>query len=173
MITRILATSALAGALVLTAATAASAADYTGGSVSTTTVAAGGTFTFTSVETAVDEGTAVEADLACGTNVTDISGETVGDNGVISFAVRVPTDVSGTCTLSVAADDGVDTFSDEVTITIAAAPADGGATPGDGLAATGGADLTPALWFGAGAIALGAVAAGVIAITRRNSRTSA
>lgn len=171
MISRILATSALAGALIFAGASAASAVEYTGGTVSATTVAAGGTVTFTSVATGLEPGTAVTASLTCGTDVTAITGVAVGTDGVISFTATVPADASGTCTLAVAANDGVDTFSATQTITIAAAPADGGA--GDELAETGATDLTPALWFGAGAIALGAAAAGVVAVTRRNARTSA
>lgn len=171
MISRILATSALAGALLIAGATGASAAEYTGGTVSATTVAAGGTVTFTSVATGLEPGTAVTANLTCGTTVTPITGATVGSTGVITFTATVPASATGTCTLAVAANDGVDTFSATQTITIAAVPADGGA--GGGLAVTGATDLTPALWFGAGAIALGAAAAGVVAVTRRNARTSA
>ncbi|GAA1701655.1 hypothetical protein GCM10009792_22460 [Microcella alkalica] len=172
MITRILATSALAGALLLTGAAAANAVDYTGGTVSATTVAAGGSVTFTSVQTGLASGTAVTASLTCGTTVTPITGATVGSTGVISFTATVPASATGACTLNVAANDGVNTFTAAQTITIAAVPSDGGAT-GGGLAETGAADLTPALWFGAGAIALGAAAAGVVAVTRRNARTSA
>ena len=78
---------------------------------------------------------------------------------------------SGTCSLSVSANDGVDTFLQTLALTVTAVPADGGA--GGGLADTGAADLTPVLWFGAGAIALGAAAAGVVAVTRRNARATA
>lgn len=173
MISRILATSALAGALILGGATAASAASYTGGTVSATTVAAGGTVTFTSVATGIAPGTPVTANLTCGTTVTPITGGTVNASGVITVAATVPAGTTGTCSLAVAANDGVDTFSQTVTITVTGVPADGGANAGGGLAVTGAADLTPALWFGAGALLLGAAAAGVVTVTRRNARTSA
>ncbi|WP_169079418.1 hypothetical protein [Microcella alkalica] len=167
MIARLLATGALAGALVLTGSAAAFAAEYTGGSVNTNTVAAGGTVTFTSVETGLDEGTDVTASLTCGSTVTAIDGVTVGADGIITFTATVPAGTTGSCTLSVSADDGVDTYLQTLSLTVAAAPVDGGA--GDGLAETGAADLTPVLWFGAGAVVLGAAAAGVVAATRRRS----
>jgi len=181
MITRMLATTALAGAIVLTGATAASAVDYTGGSVSATTAGPGATVTFTSPETGIDEGTvaniSIDGPRAAEETVITASVKTGTDtfdaNGVVSFRFTIPTSAAAgdTYTVSVTADDGVDTYTGTQVVTVAAVPADGGS--GDGLAETGSADLTPVLWFGAGAIVLGAAAAGVVAVTRRNGRTSA
>lgn len=180
MISRILATSALTGALVLAGATAASAVDYTGGSVDATTAGPGATVTFTSPETSIDEGT--EADIAIdGPNAAEegeiitasvlMGTDTFDANGVVSFDFVIPTSAQpgDTYVITVTADDGTDTYDGTATIAIAELPEDGGA----GLPETGGADLTPALWFGAGAIVLGAAAAGVVAVTRRNARNSA
>lgn len=183
MITRILATSALAGALVLTGATAASAVDYTGASVSATTAGPGSTVTFTSPATGIAPGTtaniSIDGPRAAEETVITASVKTGTDtfdaNGVVSFRFTIPTSAQpgDRYTVSVTANDGVDTYTGTQVVTVAGVPADGGAGAGAGLPATGGADLTPALWFGAGAIALGAAAAGVVAVTRRNGRTSA
>lgn len=186
MISRILATGALTGVFLLAGATAASAVDYTGGSVDATAAGPGASVTFTSPETAIDEGTtanisidgpqaAEEGEIITASVLTGT--DTFDANGVVQFDFVVPTSAQpgDTYTISVTADDGVDTYTGTAVIAIAALPGDGGAGAGDGdgLAETGGADLTPALWFGAGAIALGAAAAGVVAATRRGNRTSA
>lgn len=184
MISRILATGALTGAFLLAGATAASAVDYTGGSVDATTAGPGASVTFTSPETAIDEGTtanisidgpqaAEEGQIVTASVLTGT--DTFDANGVVQFDFVVPTSAQpgDTYTISVTADDGVDTYTGTAVIAIAALPGDAGAGAGDGLAETGGADLTPALWFGAGAVALGAAAAGVVAVTRRSNRTSA
>ena len=176
MIKKLLATGALAGALLLTGGTMAAAGPlpYTGAEVDTDTVVAGGEVCFTSDATDLEPGTPIDVTVTPSAGVT-VSGEVVVDeNGTFTFCVTTPanaapgTTYTGTAT---GTDTDGDTYSFGYTVTIAAAPADGAPAGGGGAALpiTGGADTTAVLWFGAGALALGGAAIAVAAVTRRKS----
>jgi LPXTG-motif cell wall-anchored protein len=175
--TRIIATTIVAGALVLGAQTSAFAADYTG-DVSSNSVAPGGLITYTSTDTDLAAGVTGSASLTgnlaaeegaiiqASTLTTSV---TTGTNGDLSFQVKLPTSApaGSTYTLDVA----VGTFNDSVTLAVAAVPADTagtGSASGAGSLPSTGVDATPYVWFGGGLLALGAGLVSVLAYVRRS-----
>ena len=183
MIKKLLAVGALAGALILAGGSAAmavivtpspSASPYTGGQVQENTVAPGGTVTYTSGPTNLAPGTPITVSVNPSTGVAVSGPVVVAANGTFTFSVTVPANATPGSTYTGTAtgtDAGGDRYTFGFTIKIAAAPADG-RSAADGAAAlppTGGADTSALLWFGAGALALGGAAIGVVTMTRRKA----
>jgi hypothetical protein len=175
--TRLIATVAVAGALVLGAQTSAFAADYTG-AVTATTAAPGAVITYSSTDTDLAPGTTGTASLtgnlaAEEAVITPASTKnatiTAGTNGDINFTIKLPTSApaGSTYTLAVSAGD----FQDAKTLTVAAVPADAAAGAGSALPSTG-VDATPYVWFGGGLLALGAALVSVLAFVRRSNKTA-
>ena len=171
--TRLGAIVALALGLSVAATSPALAVSYTGGSLSSNSSAPGGTVSYTSNATGFDESTQATVTLTCPTG-TDVDTAPFGNDGILRVTVALPSDLAAgdECTLTVAASNQTDTFSDTRTITIAGAPADGGQSNDDGLPNTGSENVAPLAWFGAGALALG-IAAVVVGVVTRRSRTHA
>ena len=177
MKTRLIATIAVAGALVLGAQTSAFAADYTG-AVNTTAVAPGGVITYSATDTDLPAGVTGTASLT-GTLaaeeavITPASTKTAtvvsGENGDINFTIKLPTSApaGSTYTLDVA----VGSFNDVKTLTVAAVPVDSAAAGSSALPSTG-VDATPYVWFGGGLLALGAALVSVLAFVRRSNKTA-
>jgi LPXTG-motif cell wall-anchored protein len=176
--TRLIATVAVAGALVLGAQTSAFAADYTGG-VTSTTAAPGAVITYSATDTDLPAGVSGTASLtgnlaAEEAVITPASTKTAtivsGANGDINFTIKLPTSApaGSTYTLAVAAGD----FQDAKTLTVAAVPADTAAgAAGSALPSTG-VDATPYVWFGGGLLVLGAALVSVLAFVRRSNKTA-
>jgi LPXTG-motif cell wall-anchored protein len=177
--TRLIATVAVAGALVLGAQTSAFAADYTGG-VNSTTAAPGAVITYSATDTDLPAGVSGTASLtgnlaAEEAVITPASTKTAtvvsGANGDINFTIKLPTSApaGSTYTLAVAAGE----FQDAKTLTVAAVPADtaAGAGAGSALPSTG-VDATPYVWFGGGLLVLGAALVSVLAFVRRSNKTA-
>jgi LPXTG-motif cell wall-anchored protein len=173
--TRIIATTIVAGALVLGAQTSAFAADYTG-DVSSNTVAPGGLVTYTSTDTDLAAGVTGTASLTgnlaaeegaiipASTLTTSV---TTGANGDLSFQIKLPTSAPAGSTYSL--DVAVGTFNDTVSLAVAAVPADTtGSASGSGSLPSTGVDATPYVWFGGGLLALGAGLVSVLAYVRRS-----
>jgi LPXTG-motif cell wall-anchored protein len=178
--TRLIATTIVAGALVLGAQTSAFAADYTG-VVSTNAAAPGGLITYSSTDTDQPAGTVGTASLTgnlaaeegaiipASTLTTSV---TTGANGDLNFQIKLPTSApaGSTYTLDVA----VGTFNDAVSLEVAAVPADtaAGAATGTGSSSgslpSTGVDATPYVWFGGGLLVLGAGLVSVLAYVRRS-----
>jgi LPXTG-motif cell wall-anchored protein len=175
--TRLIATTIVAGALVLGAQTSAFAADYTG-VVNTNTVAPGGFVTYTSTDTdqaPFTTGTAaltgeLAAEEAVITQASTLTTSVTTDaNGDLSFQIKLPTSApaGSTYTLDVA----VGTFNDAVSLEVAAVPADtaAGASASDsGSLPSTGVDATPYVGFGGGLLVLGAGLVSVLAYVRRS-----
>jgi LPXTG-motif cell wall-anchored protein len=173
--TRLIATVAVAGALVLGAQTSAFAADYTG-AVTSTTAAPGAVITYSATDTDLPAGVTGTASLtgnlaAEEAVITPASTKTAtvvsGENGDINFTIKLPTSApaGSTYTLEVAAGS----FNDAKTLTVAAVPADTAA--GSALPSTG-VDATPYVWFGGGLLVLGAALVSVLAFVRRSNKTA-
>jgi LPXTG-motif cell wall-anchored protein len=175
--TRLIATTIVAGALVLGAQTSALAADYTG-VVSTNAAAPGGLITYSSTDTDQAPGTVGTASLTgnlaaeegaiipASTLTTSV---TTGANGDLNFQIKLPTSApaGSTYTLDVA----VGTFNDAVSLEVAAVPADtaaGSSASGSGSLPSTGVDATPYVWFGGGLLVLGAGLVSVLAYVRRS-----
>jgi hypothetical protein len=170
----------LTGFLVFGAASPGFAVEYTGGEVDTNTAGPGATVGYASGPTGVAPNTDATIDIEgylaaeegeiVPAAISTLRGTVkVNSQGEIAFGFTVPRSArpGDAYTISVFASDGVNTFSDELSITIAGVPADGGNVA---LSATGSADLTAAMWFGAGLLILGG-AAGAIAVSgRRETR---
>jgi LPXTG-motif cell wall-anchored protein len=175
--TRLIATTIVAGALVLGAQTSAFAADYTG-EVSTNTVAPGGLITYTSTDTDQAPGTTGTASLT-GTLAAEegaiiqastlTTAVTTDANGDLSFQVKLPTSAPAGSVYSL--DVAVGTFNDSVSLELAAVPVDtagAGSATGSGSLPSTGVDATPYVWFGGGLLALGAGLVSVLAYVRRS-----
>lgn len=182
MKTRIIATVAVAGALVLGVQTSAFAADYSG-VVDDTTVAPGGIITYTSTDTDLPAGVtgtasltgelaAEEATITSVAITTKSAQVTTDANGDLSFQIKLPTSApaGSTYSLSVAVGDFVDSKS----FAVAAVPADTAGTSGSasGALPSTGVDATPYVWFGGGLLLLGAALVSVLAFVRRSSKTA-
>jgi hypothetical protein len=166
-------------ALVLAGASGAQA--YAGGGVDTNTAGPGSQVNYASPRTGVAPGTDafIEVDGPLAREQGQIVGASVlkktlkvGEDGVIRFGFIVPIDAppGAKYIITVSADDGINSFSDTSSITVAGAPVDRVVTTAGGaLGFTGGADLTAALWFGTGALVIGGVAAAT-AVSRRQVR---
>jgi len=176
--TRLIATLAVAGALVLGAQTSAFAADYTG-AVNTTAVAPGGIITYSATDTDLPAGVTGTASLT-GTLaaeeavITPASTKTAtvvsGENGDINFTIKLPTSApaGSVYTLDVA----VGSFNDVKTLTVAAVPVDSAAAAGSSALPSTGVDATPYVWFGGGLLVLGAALVSVLAFVRRSNKTA-
>jgi len=175
--TRLIATIAVAGALVLGAQTSAFAADYTG-AVTSTTGAPGAVITYSATDTdlaagvtgtASLTGTLAEEEAVITPASTKVATVVSGENGDINFTVKLPTSApaGSTYTLEVA----VGSFYDLKTLTIAAVPVDTAAGVGSALPSTG-VDATPYVWFGGGLLVLGAALVSVLAFVRRSNKTA-
>jgi LPXTG-motif cell wall-anchored protein len=175
--TRLIATTIVAGALVLGAQTSAFAADYTG-EVSTNTVAPGGLITYTSTDTDQAPGTTGTASLT-GTLAAEegaiiqastlTTAVTTDANGDLSFQVKLPTSAPAGSVYSL--DVAVGTFNDSVSLELAAVPVDtagAGSATGSGSLPSTGVDATPYVWFGGGLLVLGAGLVSVLAYVRRS-----
>jgi LPXTG-motif cell wall-anchored protein len=178
--TRLIATTIVAGALVLGAQTSAFAADYTG-VVNTNTVAPGGLVTYTSTDTdqapfttgtaaltgelAAEEAAIIQASTLTTSVTTDA-------NGDLSFQIKLPTSAPANSTYTL--DVSVGTFNDTVELAVAAVPADTAAGAATGTGSTSGSlpstgvDATPYVWFGGGLLVLGAGLVSVLAYVRRS-----
>lgn len=169
MLKKFVATGALAAALLL-GAPAAGALAYTptpvGGS---STVAPGGTVTFAfagwlpseSITFTISGPTTVQ--LAVDTTIT----KTANAQGEASLAITAPADAPAGATYTITATGtGANeaALTQTATFTIAAADADAG-----GLPVTGGADTGALVWFGLGALALGAAAVTTVTLKRRQT----
>jgi hypothetical protein len=174
--TRLIATLAVAGALVLGAQTSAFAADYTG-AINSTTAAPGGVITYSATDTDLPSGvtgtasltgTLAEEEAIITPASTKVAAVVSGENGDINFTIKLPTSapVGSTYTLEVE----VGSFYDLKTLTIAGVPADSAAA-GSALPSTG-VDATPYVWFGGGLLALGAALVSVLAFVRRSNKTA-
>jgi hypothetical protein len=177
--TRLIATLAVAGALVLGAQTSAFAADYTG-AVTSTSAAPGAVITYTATDTDLAEGvvgtasltgTLAEEEAVITPASTKVATVVSGENGDINFTVKLPTSapVGSVYTLEVE----VGTFYDIKTLTIAGVPVDAAAAgaAGSALPSTG-VDATPYVWFGGGLLVLGAALVSVLAFVRRSNKTA-
>jgi LPXTG-motif cell wall-anchored protein len=176
--TRLIATLAVAGALVLGAQTSAFAADYTG-AVTSTSAAPGAVITYTATDTDLAEGVVgtatltgllAEEEAVITPASTKVATVVSGENGDINFTVKLPTSapVGTTYTLEVE----VGTFYDIKTLTVAGVPVDSAATgAGTALPSTG-VDATPYVWFGGGLLVLGAALVSVLAFVRRSNKTA-
>jgi LPXTG-motif cell wall-anchored protein len=173
--TRLIATVAVAGALVLGAQTSAFAADYTGG-VTSTTAAPGAVITYSATDTDLPAGVTGTASLtgnlaAEEAVITPASTKTAtvvsGENGDLNFTIKLPTSAPAGSTYSLAVSVG--DFQDAKTLTVAAVPADTAA--GSALPSTG-VDATPYVWFGGGLLVLGAALVSVLAFVRRSNKTA-
>jgi LPXTG-motif cell wall-anchored protein len=171
MLKKFVATGALAAALLL-GAPAAGALAYTptpvGGS---STVAAGGTVTFAfsgwlpnaNVSFTVSGPTSVQ--LAVDTSIT----KAANASGELSLAITAPSDAPAGATYTITATGtGANeaALTQTATFTIAAADADADA---GGLPVTGAADTGALVWFGLGALALGAAAVTTVTLKRRQT----
>ena len=176
MKTRLIATIAVAGALVLGAQTSAFADDYTG-AVTSTTAAPGAVITYSATDTDLPAGVTGTASLtgnlaAEEAVITPASTKTAtvvsGENGDINFTIKLPTSApaGSTYTLDVA----VGSFNDAKTLTVAAVPVDSAA--GSSALPSTGVDATPYVWFGGGLLALGAALVSVLAFVRRSNKTA-
>jgi len=175
--TRLIATLAVAGALVLGAQTSAYAVDYTG-AVNTTAAAPGGIITYSATDTDLPAGVTGTASLT-GTLAaeeavitpasTKVATVVSGENGDINFTIKLPTSApaGSVYTLDVA----VGSFNDTKTLTVAAVPADTAAGASSALPSTG-VDATPYVWFGGGLLVLGAALVSVLAFVRRSNKTA-
>ena len=167
MLKKFVATGALAAALLL-GAPAAGALAYTPTPVGgTSTVTAGGTVTFSfsgwlpgePVTITVSGETSVQ--LAVDTSIT----KTADADGEFSLAITAPADAPAGSTYTITATGtGANeaALTQTATFTIAAADADAG-----GLPVTGAADTGALVWFGLGALALGAAAVTTVTLKRR------
>jgi hypothetical protein len=173
--TRLIATIAVAGALVLGAQTSAFAADYTG-AVTSTTAAPGAVITYSATDTdlaagvvgtASLTGTLAEEEAVITPASTKVATVVSGANGDINFTVKLPTSApaGSVYTLDVVVGD----FQDAKTLTITGVPVDTAA--GSALPSTG-VDVTPYVWFGGGLLVLGAALVSVLAFVRRSNKTA-
>ena len=176
MKTRLIATLAVAGALVLGAQTAAFADDYTG-AVNSVAGAPGAVITYSATDTdlaagvvgtASLTGTLAEEEAVITPASTKVATVVSGANGDINFTVKLPTSapVGSVYTLDVI----VGTFQDAKTLTITGVPVDSAAA-GSALPSTG-VDATPYVWFGGGLLVLGAALVSVLAFVRRSNKTA-
>ncbi|HET8958368.1 MAG TPA: LPXTG cell wall anchor domain-containing protein [Microcella sp.] len=168
MLKKFAATGVLAAALLL-GAPAAGAMAYVptpvGGS---STVAPGGSLTL------AYEGFAANSQVlftvAGPTSVTlavdTTTTKTTNAQGEVELAVTIPSTAAAGSTYTVTANgSGAEqSLTQTATITVAAADADAG-----GLPVTGAADTGAIVWFGLGALALGAAAVSVVAVKRRQT----
>lgn len=174
MKTRLIATTIVAGALVLGAQTSAFAADYTG-AVNSTTAAPGGLVTYSATDTDQAPGTTGTASLtgnlaaeegAIITASTLTESVTTDANGDLSFQIKLPTSAPAGSTYTL--DVNVGTFTDAVELAVAAVPADTAAGAASGALPSTGVDATPYVWFGGGLLVLGAGLVSVLAYVRRS-----
>jgi hypothetical protein len=167
----------LTGFLAVGGASSALAVDYSGGEVDNNTAGPGAAVGYSSRPTGLASGT--DASIEVAGNLAAEQGKIVpaavstlrgtvkiDSRGVIAFGFTVPRDArpGDLYAINVFASDGVNTFSDEVSITIAGLPADGGRGT---LSATGAADLTGYIWFAGGVLLLGVIAASTSFAARR------
>ena len=174
MNTKILASAALAAALVLGAQTSASAVDYAG-AINANSAVPGAILKYTATNGNTGLGAFVRGVARLQGNsarseavitpasILETTVSTDAD-GALAFTVKLPTSapVGSTYTLDVS----VGTFQDTETFTVAGAPSDVAAN-GSVLPSTG-VDATPYVWFGGGLLLLGAGLISVLAFVRRS-----
>jgi LPXTG-motif cell wall-anchored protein len=175
--TRLIATIAVAGALVLGAQTSAFAADYTG-AVNSTAGAPGAVITYSATDTdlapgvvgtASLTGTLAEEEAVITPASTKVATVVSGANGDINFTVKLPTSAPAGSVYTL--DVVVGSFQDAKTLTIASVPVDSAAAGSSALPSTG-VDATPYVWFGGGLLVLGAALVSVLAFVRRSNKTA-
>lgn len=177
-----LAAVAVAGAIVLTGASAAHAYPVDIECVANpTTVALGGSTTisctglnddfdatFSVTGPGVQQGvtlTSVAASAATGT--ASVTKPVVGGQTSATFTPPTSADYAITVTQG---DESFGTFTDTVTVTVVEGSASGGTGSTGGLPATGGDVPGAALWLGVGALGVGGIAVAAAAARRRASR---
>ena len=178
MKTRLIATLAVAGALVLGAQTSAFAADYTG-AINSTTGAPGAVITYTATDTDLPAGVTgtasltgdrAEEEAVITPASTKVATVVSGENGDINFTVKLPTSVPAGTTYTLEVEVG--SFYDVKTLTVAAVPVDSAAAAGSSALPSTGVDATPYVWFGGGLLVLGAALVSVLAFVRRSNKTA-
>lgn len=179
MLARTLTSAALLAAMLTTGATVAHAADYTGRGVVPDASAPGAAMRLGFPPSAIEPGTKAYvaitvANAKRGAEKPGKSGKNASTaqpaavfaaDGSVSVDITTPTTAQAgdIVTVTVTGDDGVDTYTYEQSITVAGLPADAGAV----VAAPAGGAALPGYWFGLGALAIVASAAGVVGVTRR------
>lgn len=182
MLARALASAALTAAL-LTGATAAHAGDYTGNGVVPDASAPGAAMRLGFPPSAIAPGTRAYvaitvANAKRGAEKPGKSGKNASTaqptavfaaDGSVSLDITTPTTARAgdIVMVTVTGDDGVDTYSYTQSITVAGLPADPAATAASEAASPVDGVTLPAFWFGLGALAITATAAGVVGATRR------
>lgn len=184
MLARALASAALTAAL-LTGATAAHAGDYTGNGVVPDASAPGAAMRLGFPPSAIAPGTKAYvaitvANAKRGAEKPGKSGKNASTaqptavfaaDGSVSLDITTPTTARAgdIVMVTVTGDDGVDTYSYTQSITVAGLPADAAAAAAAASEAASPVDgmTLPAFWFGLGALAITATAAGVVGATRR------